>query len=52
MPTDNGMVRNPYIKKYVTEDLYMSPGDYDPGTAAPTLVDIPKGKARRGRVHV
>ena len=43
LPTDQGMVRNPYIHKYLTEDLYISPGDYNEGKAAGTLLDLAKG---------
>jgi hypothetical protein len=45
LPTDQGMVRNPYIHKYVTEDLYISPGEYDPGDSGATLLDLAKGES-------
>jgi cytochrome c-type biogenesis protein CcmF len=46
LPTDQGMVRNPDIHKYLTEDLYVSPGDYDPGKAAGDLLQLQKGESK------
>jgi len=46
LPTDQGMVRNPDIHKYLTEDLYVSPGDYDPGKQAGDLLTLQKGQSQ------
>jgi cytochrome c-type biogenesis protein CcmF len=43
-PTDMGMVRNPHIHKYWHEDLYISPGDYDPGTSGGSVLLLAKGE--------
>jgi hypothetical protein len=45
-PTDMGMVRNPFIQKYPFEDLYISPGDYNPGQPAGTLLELVKGASQ------
>jgi cytochrome c-type biogenesis protein CcmF len=46
-PTDQGIVRTPYIHKYLTADLYISPGDYVPAETSATLLDITKGESQQ-----
>ncbi len=46
LPTAQGMVRNPYIHKYATEDLYISPGDYNEGKPAGTILELVKGDSK------
>jgi len=43
----DGLVRNPHIQRHLTEDIYISPGDYIPGEEPGEQVQLAKGQSQK-----
>jgi cytochrome c-type biogenesis protein CcmF len=41
----DGIVRNPFIQRHLTEDIYVSPGDYTPEDAGGATAQLAKGQS-------